>query len=423
MDVRAGLWRKLSAEELMLWTVVLEKTLESPLDCKEIQPVHSKGDQSWVFFGRTDAKAETPILWSPDAKSWLIGKDSDTGRDWGQEEKGATEDEMAGWHHWLDGHEFEWTPGVGDGQGGLAYCDSWGRRVGHDWATELIWTEYFPMSLHLGWKSESESCLVVSDSLQPHGLDSPWNSPSQNIGVGSLSLLQRIFPTQGSNPGLPHCRQILYQLTHKGNPFGLRQVLILASWVWETMRPVTAWLDHWIGSAWPWCIWPSPCHHEKCRSSWWGLGQLLVVQSNYTCTPCSVQFSSVIQPCLTLCNPMDCSTPGLPVHYQLPEPTQTHVHCIGDAIQRLILCCPLILPSSCWETFPASGSFPMIKFFASAGQTIGVSASASVLPMNIHDWFPLGLTGWISLQSKGLSRVFSNTTVQKHQFFGAQLSL
>ena len=89
------------------WTVVLEKTLQSPLDCKEIQPVHSKGNLSWVFIGRTAAKAETPILWPPHAKSWLIGKDSDAGRDWGQEEKGTTEDEMAGWHHWLDGHEFE----------------------------------------------------------------------------------------------------------------------------------------------------------------------------------------------------------------------------------------------------------------------------------------------------------------------------
>ena len=90
--------------------MVLEKTLESPLDCKEIQPVHSKGDQSWVFFGRTDAKAEIPILWPPHEKSWLIGKDPDAGRDCGQEEKGTTEDEMAGWHHRLDGHEFKWTP-------------------------------------------------------------------------------------------------------------------------------------------------------------------------------------------------------------------------------------------------------------------------------------------------------------------------
>ena len=110
------------------WTVVLEKTLESPLDCKEFQPVHSEGDQSWVFFGGNDAKAETPVLWPPHAKSWLIGKDSDAGRVWGQE-KGMTEDKMAGWHHRLDGHESEWTPGFGDGQGGLVCCDSWGHRA------------------------------------------------------------------------------------------------------------------------------------------------------------------------------------------------------------------------------------------------------------------------------------------------------
>ena len=109
-------------------TVVLQKTVESPLDWKEIQPVYPKGDQSQVFIGRTDAKSETPVLWPSHAKSWLIGKDPDAGRDWGQEEKGTTEDEMAGWHHLLDGHEFEWTEGVGDGQGGLACCDSWGRK-------------------------------------------------------------------------------------------------------------------------------------------------------------------------------------------------------------------------------------------------------------------------------------------------------
>ena len=122
------------------WTVVLEKTLESPLDCKEIQPVHSEGDQSWVFFGRNDAKAETPVLWPPHATSWLIGQDSDAGRSWGQEEKGTTEDEMAGWHHWLNGHESEWTPGVGNGQGGLACCDSWGRKE-LDTTEWLNWTE------------------------------------------------------------------------------------------------------------------------------------------------------------------------------------------------------------------------------------------------------------------------------------------
>ena len=121
------------------WTVVLEKTLESPLDCKEIQPVHSKGDQPLDLFGRNDAKAETPVLWPPHAKCWLIGN-SDAGRDWGQEEKGTTEDEMAGWHHWLYGRESEWTPGVGDGQGGLACCDSWGRKES-DLTERLNWTE------------------------------------------------------------------------------------------------------------------------------------------------------------------------------------------------------------------------------------------------------------------------------------------
>ena len=123
------------------WTVVLEKTLESPLDCKEIQPVHSEGDQPWDLFGRNDAKAETPVLWSPHVKCWLIGKDSDAGRDWGQEEKGITEDEMAGWHHWLNAwvwvtsRSWWWTgtPGV------LWFMGS--QRVGHDWATKLNWTE------------------------------------------------------------------------------------------------------------------------------------------------------------------------------------------------------------------------------------------------------------------------------------------
>ena len=115
--------RRMDAFELWCW-----RRLESPVDCKEIQPVHSKGDQSWVFFRRNDAKAETPILWPPPAKSQLIGKDSDAWRDWGQEEKGMTEDEMAGWHHRLDGHGFGWTLGVGDGQGGLVRWNSWGHK-------------------------------------------------------------------------------------------------------------------------------------------------------------------------------------------------------------------------------------------------------------------------------------------------------
>ena len=125
------------------WTVELKKTLDSPLDCKEIQPVHPKGDQSWVFIGRTDAEAETPILWLPDAKSWLIWKDPDAGKDWGQEEKGWTED--GGWHHWLNGHEFGQTPGVGDGQGGLACFGSRGGKVSD--MTE--WLNWLTDELHM----------------------------------------------------------------------------------------------------------------------------------------------------------------------------------------------------------------------------------------------------------------------------------
>ena len=126
------------------WTVVLEKTLESPLDLKKIQPVHPKGDQSWVFIGRTDAEAEAPILWPPDAKNWLIGKDPNAGKDWMWEEKGTTEDEIVGWHHQLDGHEFEQALGVGDGQGNLACGSPWGHKES-DMTEQLNWTEGFRM--------------------------------------------------------------------------------------------------------------------------------------------------------------------------------------------------------------------------------------------------------------------------------------
>ena len=133
----------------------------------------------------------------------------------------------------------------------------------------------------------------------------------------------------------------------------------------------------------------------------------------------SVHFNSVAQLCRTLCDAMDCSMPRLPVHHQLLEIAPTHVHQVGDAVQTFH---PVIPFSSCLQSFPTSGSFQMSQF-ASGGQIIGVSASTSVLPMNTQDWSPLEWTGWISLQSKGLSRVFSNTTVQKHQFFSTQLSL
>ena len=139
MDVSVGLWRRLSAEELMLLNCgVGEDSWES---------LGLQGDQPWDFFGRNDAKAETPVLWPPHVKSWLIGKDSDAGRDWGQEEKGTTEDEMAGWTHRLDGHESEWIPGDGDGQGDLACCESWGRKES-DTTEQLKWTE-------LNWSLQS----------------------------------------------------------------------------------------------------------------------------------------------------------------------------------------------------------------------------------------------------------------------------
>ena len=123
------------------WTVVLEKTLESPLDCKKIKPVHPKGNQSWIFTGGTDAEAETPILWPPDAKNWLRGKGPDAGKGWRQEEKGTSENKTIGWHHQLDGHEFEQAPEVGDGQGSLMCCSPWDLKE-LDMTEWLNWIDY-----------------------------------------------------------------------------------------------------------------------------------------------------------------------------------------------------------------------------------------------------------------------------------------
>ena len=142
---KAGHWR-LDAFKLWCWT------LKSPFYCKEIQPVHRKGNWSWIFIGRTDAEAETPILWSPDPKNWLIGKDPDAGKDWRQEEKGKSEDEMVGWHHQTDGHEFEQIPGVGDGQGSLVCCSPWGCKES-DTIEWLNWTN---------WKSDFSAPFLIS---------------------------------------------------------------------------------------------------------------------------------------------------------------------------------------------------------------------------------------------------------------------
>ena len=150
------------------WTVVLEKTLKSPLECKEIKPVNPQGNQSWILIGKNDAEAEAPILWSPDAKNWLIWKDPNAGKDWRQEEKEITEVEMVEWHHWFNGHEFEQAPEVGDGQGSLACCSPWGLKE-LDTTEQLNWNEIPVIFLHifLSWSDYNaylffESCYFLS---------------------------------------------------------------------------------------------------------------------------------------------------------------------------------------------------------------------------------------------------------------------
>ena len=143
--------QRIDAFELWCW-----RRLESPLDCKEIESVYPKGNQSWIFIGATDAEAETPILWPPDAKNWLIGNYPDTGKDWRQEEKGTTEDEMVGWHHWINRHEFEQAPGAGDGQGGLVCCRPWGRKE-LDTTEQLTWLT--DSSMKCLFKSFTQLCI------------------------------------------------------------------------------------------------------------------------------------------------------------------------------------------------------------------------------------------------------------------------
>ena len=166
------------------WTVVLEKTLESPLDCKEIQPVYPKGDQSWVFIGRTDVEAETPVLWPPDVKSWLIWKHPDAGKDWGQEEKGTTEDEMAGWHHWLNGLGFGWTPRFGDGQAWHAAVHgvAKSRTRLSNWTElkkKMINLSYY-FSWHSGW-TRSIGLLQVTIELRRKYLNKPLKKWIKNF--------------------------------------------------------------------------------------------------------------------------------------------------------------------------------------------------------------------------------------------------
>ena len=173
-----------AAKNWCFWTVVLEKILESSLDCMEIKPANPKGNQSWIFIGRTDADAESLILWPPDVKNWLIGKDPDAGKYWRWEEKGMTEDEMFRWHHQLDGHEFEQVSGVGDGQTAVACCSPWGRRVGHDWVNEPNWTAAIQVFL---------SFTIFQSLLKIISIESVMPS-NHLVFCFPLLLLPSIFP-------------------------------------------------------------------------------------------------------------------------------------------------------------------------------------------------------------------------------------
>ena len=170
---------------------MLEKTLENPLDCKEIQPVHPKGNQFWRFTGRTDAEAETPILWPPDMKNWLIWKDSDAGKDWRREEKGTTEDKMVGWHHQLNGNGFGWTLGVGDGQRGLACCASWGRKESDTTETELRQVDW-PITagiISATYLEHSFQWTSVISLTPSYGWGRPYKGKGPNgLGLGSKEL-------------------------------------------------------------------------------------------------------------------------------------------------------------------------------------------------------------------------------------------
>ena len=208
--------------------MVLEKTLESPLDCKQIQLVHPKGNQSWIFIGRTDAKAETLILWPTDAKNWLIWKDPDAGKDWRQEEKGTTEDEMVGWHSQLDGHEFEQAPGVGDGQGGLVCYNPWGHKES-DMTEQLNWTDlldtfthFNPILLQIHFEKQPLVWAVWALSVSPielgtsyiiHMLLHTHSTPTDFSGPLSLSHSSPLF-CQVCWPLMRSCRSFISNSTY-----------------------------------------------------------------------------------------------------------------------------------------------------------------------------------------------------------------
>ena len=299
---------------------------------------------------------------------------------------------------------------------------------------ELPWTRWEVLRLSPGdaplANPKSESCSVLSDSLRPHELYSPWNSRGQNNGLGSFFLLQGIFPTHGSNPGLSHCRRTLNQLSHKGNPRILEWVAYRSSSRSSWPRNQTGIFciagefftltlkANWISSS---CLKTSPIPKSSKITLYPVIAAFpiaqhtLAIASSFSSQDQSVH--SVVSDSLRL--------HGLQ-QARFPCPSPTPGTC-SNSCPSSQWCHPIISSSVdpfsfCLQYFLASGAFPMSQFFISSGQSIGLSASASVFLMNIQDWFPLGWIGWISLKSKGLSRVFPNTTAQKHQFFGTQLS-
>ena len=181
------------------WTVVLEKTLESPMDCKEIKSVNCKGNQSWIFIGRTDAEAEDPIVKPPDAKNQLTEKDPDAGKDWRWDEKGTTKDETVGWHHRLDGHEFEQAPGVGDGQGSLVYCSSWGHKE-MNMTERLNWTELQASEVALMVKNLPADARDIKAHVWSFGQEDPLEGPWEPTPVFLLGESQGQRTLVGYSP-------------------------------------------------------------------------------------------------------------------------------------------------------------------------------------------------------------------------------
>ena len=287
------------------WTVALEKTLESPLDCKEIKPINPKGYQSWIFIGRTDAEAETPVLWSPDAKNWLTGKDPVAGKDWRQEEKGTPDDEMVGWHHWLDGHEFEQAPEVDDGQGSLVCCSPRGCK-------ELNMTE------QLNWFDTTWRYSTTSKGLLPVG---NWMGEVRGFNYICDALFKNSSDANMEN--VNNCWFLeVFSIKHMVRRFDFSSSLDMFSF-------------------------PSGMFvMSKKESDEMVIGVCCLVTKS----------------CPTLCDPMDCSIPGFPVLHYLLECPRGSYHWVGDvnqpshplsppsppALNLSVLYKPLFLQVSVW---------------------------------------------------------------------------